>query len=515
MQNKMVKISTKLTLGFGVVLFLALGAGLFSVISYINTMENYKHYVYTRIGQIDGVNQLNADFRGQIKAFDNIILRGNNPQDLKKYKEEFDILDEHVVKEAEELISGEFKVTSTENKKRIMAFKTAYADLHNLYEQAILEFRKNFNPAAADSLVRAKDLELSTMLHEIVVDSKNHTAERSEIIANQVRARGIVILIIFIFAAVVGVIFAIFISRNISVPVVTLSEAANQMAKGDLTLSIPVKSNDEIGLLSGSFDDMVKSLKEILTKSQSAVGQITSASTEILSASQQQSAGAREQSSAINETTSAALELAKSAEAVGENIKHVASIANHALAGMAKIKDAIGKTGEKITSLSEKSQQIGKITELINDVADQTNLLAVNAAIEAARAGEEGRGFAVVADEIRKLADSTAKSTKDITALVEIIQHEMSNAIISMEQSTNNVNEEVKLAQESAESAKEISMSATQQVAGSKQIADAMANINEAMKQIAAGASQAQAAAQQLNGLAKELKDTTAKFKLA
>lgn len=322
------------------------------------------------------------------------------------------------------------------------------------------------------------------------------------------------VLAVMAVVAVIVVIIAVAISNNIALPIRTLSDAAGEVANGNLGVSFSVKSDDEVGLLAKSFETMVISLRAILTKLQDTVAHMTAASNEILAAAQEQASAAREQSSAVAETTSAAKELSTTSEQVGESIKKVAQVAAHALAGMGKIKDTIDKTNGMLSSLGERSQKIGKITEMIDDVADQTNLLAVNASIEAARAGDQGRGFTVVADEIRKLADSTAKSTKDITALIEMIQHEMSNAIMSMEQSVQSVDEEARLAQQTTEKTKEIAMSTHQQISGSKQIADAMMNIDESMKQIAAGAQQSQASVKQLNELAGELKQLASKFKL-
>ena len=317
-----------------------------------------------------------------------------------------------------------------------------------------------------------------------------------------------------LFMLVIAAVIALVIASRIASPIMLLSTSANKVADGDLTQTLTIKNKDEIGILAGSFNTMVEELSAVLTKSQDAVNQITSASSEILAASQQQAAGAQEQSAAISETSSAATELSKSAEQVGVNIRLIEKAADHALVGMAKIKEATDKTGDVITSLGEKSRKISKITEVIDDVADQTNLLAVNAAIEAARAGEQGRGFTVVADEMRKLADSTAKSTKDITALIEEIQHEMTNVVMSMEESTSSVGEEIKLAKETSEKSKEISMSANQQIVGAKQISEAMSSINEAMQQIASGAQQSQEASKQLTFLAEKLKKTSSKFKL-
>jgi methyl-accepting chemotaxis protein len=357
----------------------------------------------------------------------------------------------------------------------------------------------------------------------------------------------VLIMFISLISVSLGIFLAMKISQSITRPVRSLVGAATLVAAtGDLDQEIKVESQDEIGELAGSFSEMMKwakgmsgvaariaegdlrdsvepksakdtfgnafksmieGLRQIAANLAGAISQITSASNEILAASQQQAASAREQSSAVTETTSAAKELSATSNQVGESIKRVSEAAAHALAGMGKIKEAISKTGDMVTSLGERSQKIGKITELIDDVADQTNLLAVNASIEAARAGEQGRGFTVVADEIRKLADSTAKSTKDITSLIELIQHEMSNTVMGMETSVKSVDDEAKLARDTAERAQEIAMNVNQQISGSKQISEAMLNIDEAMKEIASGAAQSQAAVRQLNMLGTELKE--------
>jgi methyl-accepting chemotaxis protein len=289
-------------------------------------------------------------------------------------------------------------------------------------------------------------------------------------------------------------------------PLKDLSGAAREVSEGDLTVDVPVGGEDEIGELSVSFSLMTRRLSDLIARTKSAVQEVTSAGVDVSSATRQQASATREQSAAISETTSAAMELAKSGEQVGEHIGRVMEVTDHAMEGMGGLRDVMGGIADRVLSLSERSRRIGKITELIEDIADQTNLLAVNAAIEAARAGEQGRGFTVVADEIRKLSDSTEKSTKDITALIEEIQHEVSNATVSMEQGIGSIDEEVRLSQESAERAKEISMSVRQQVSGSKQIAEAMRDIDEAMKQVNAGAQQSHEAVEKLTTLADELK---------
>lgn len=320
----------------------------------------------------------------------------------------------------------------------------------------------------------------------------------------------VIVLISIILASIIGSI----ISKNINIPLKKLIQSMQKGATGDLRSRVHLQTNDEMKDLGDEFNTFMEKLNAFIKRIHDVTYQLTAASKELLRTSEEQSTGVSEQAASVTETSAAAEEMSKSAMQIGDNIKIILDAAIHALEGMMKIKDSIEDTNGSISSLDEKSRQIGSIIELIDDVADQTNLLAVNAAIEAARAGEQGRGFTVVADEIRKLSDSTAKSTGEITALIEVIQHQMGNAIIAMDQSIHNVDIELHASEETAGKAKEITMAVNQQTNGANQIAAAMGNIDATMKQISQGSQQSQVAANQLTAIAGELKDSTDQFKI-
>jgi methyl-accepting chemotaxis protein len=189
----------------------------------------------------------------------------------------------------------------------------------------------------------------------------------------------------------------------------------------------------------------------------------------------------------------------------------------------------VEQIGTRATSLGEKGLEIGRILDVINDLADQTNLLALNAAIEAARAGENGRGFAVVAAEVRKLAERAQQSTGQISAIVSEIQAETSATIVASEEGSKEVRTGSALARgvvdalerisgmvdETTTAAKEISVATQQQRSASDQVVAAMTQVSDVSRQYAVGSKQAAAAASQLNNLAAELRASIAQFKVA
>lgn len=289
--------------------------------------------------------------------------------------------------------------------------------------------------------------------------------------------------------------------RSITTSLGRVVRVLGAVAEGDL-MQQPINSTskDELGELARSTDRMAAKLRDVITEVRISTTEVSSAATEIASS-------AEEMSASVSEVARQAAQAVESAGNSGRIATEGGEVVRKTVSGMQEINGAVSASAQSVEKLGERGQQIGRVIAVINDIADQTNLLALNAAIEAARAGEHGRGFAVVADEVRKLAERTTKATEEVAESIKAIQDDTKQAVQRMSRGTEEVRSGVELAGKAGENLEQI-------VSGAQQVAGMIQAISAASDQAGAGASQSASAAVELSAKAEQLLTLVSRFKL-
>jgi methyl-accepting chemotaxis protein len=471
--------------------------------------------------------------------------------------------------------------TDPDNRKKLLEFKNILEEFRQTREKVIsLIYQGKLNEAKAlrfDFQIQREE-KMRAINTEMGDKAGNAINAQLALDMQEAHTSTILFLMLGITAFLFGVIIVVLLYRTISKPLNAIAGIASGITgRNDLDVAFPFQERtDEVGILSKAFRSMVENLRKsttdiaeskrleeelrtyrdqleelvktrtaaianILTEVKETVNVLVSSTSEILAATTQVASSAAETATAISETTTTVEEVRQAAQLssqkasrVSENSQQITQVTltgqkavDETINGMHHIQNQMESIANTIVRLSEQSQQIGGIIASVNDVADQSNLLAVNAAIKAAKAGEQGKGFAVVAQEIKSLAFQSKQATIQVRNILSDVQKATSAAVMATEQGSKAVENGVKQSTQAGESIRLLSQSVNesvqaatlivassqQQAVGMDQIGLAMNNVNQASAENAASMLQAERAAKDMHDLGQKLKQMVEKYK--
>ncbi|MBE7373910.1 methyl-accepting chemotaxis protein [Pseudomonas sp. AL-54] len=363
-------------------------------------------------------------------------------------------------------------------------------------------------------------------------------ASRQELESTQQKIFGLCLLLVGL-----GALLAWLLSRHIAKPLAALTRLAEQIGRGEIPQSVATsKRQDEVGSLAQAFADMSHYLRDMVQEIDEGISVLASSSEEILAATSQSASSTQETATAVSEIVTTVEEVKQTAMLASDKSKTVTESAertrqvaqggfqavDEALKGMQQIREQMQAVAESIMRLGDQTQAIGEIVATVGDLAEQSNLLGVNASIEAVKAGEAGKGFSVVAQEVKALADQSKQATAQVRGILGDIQKATTKAILLAEQGSKAVEigyERARVSgesirtlsvsiEESSDVAQQIAATSQQQMVGMDQIASAMEYINQASQDNVAGTRQVDLAARNLHEVGLKLKALTSRFRL-
>jgi methyl-accepting chemotaxis protein len=421
-------------LGGSLLAMLLIALACFNFLS--NGVQSYRSLIDGPLQTSQLIDEANLQFKVQVQEWKNVLLRGKQPQDMQKYWGQFQDRQRDVQGILSRLVSQ--TVSDPALNRRIDALRQEHQQLGAAYEKGRDAYvAAGSDAAAGDAAVKGVDRAASDQMSALVNDLREQGAKQSQAISAYAERTVLLGLAIMLLSGVLIGLFSLWlINRNLILPIRGLIDYVTQLSHGRFAERVASRRQDELGHLAAAANTLRDFLAETFSRLQRSATDLVSASGELNSIAGQMSAGTHEQFDRTDQVATAMTEMSATAQEVARHAASASRAADEAdqsareggdvmqatIATIGQMRNEILNTGTIIRQLETDSVRIGKVLEVIRGIAEQTNLLALNAAIEAARAGEAGRGFAVVADEVRSLAQRTAASIIEINQIIHAVQ---------------------------------------------------------------------------------------------